>query len=275
MRKLRVPRHVVTGVSPRGLHSRRLVPFAAVALALVLAPLSAGGSPTAAATLHKLPDFGKVEVALRNTGDTQLTGFRQILPDPFTITEVEADGATCELRAHHEEVACAGLSIAPGGTWRAVIRTPLVYSNEAGSDVTYFPGAGPSAFFVSDGSGIEAGPFEAAWDEHDASPPPLVALRVIGFRTEPARVLAGRSFSALLKLSTNDLDALRATGKIDCAIEVGARTLRPIFKRLSADSMAECRWKLPRTLRGKRLKGHVEVSQPGATVVKAFARKIG
>ncbi len=275
MGKLRVLRHVLAHVSPRGLQSRWLVPFAAVALTLVLAPLSAGGAPTAQATLHKLPSFGKVEVTLRNTGDVPVTGFRQILPDPFTVTSIETDGASCELRAHHEEFSCTGFAVAPGATWQAVFETPLVYTNETGSDVTYFPGAGPSAFFVSDATGAETGPFEAAWDEEQAETLPLVALGIVGFRTLPARVVAGRKFSAILRLSTNGLDALRAEGKIDCAIEVGAHTLRPVFRRFGAGATVECRWKLPGTWRGKRLKGHVEVSQPGATVVKTFARKIG
>ena len=275
MRKLRFRRHVLAVVSRRGLDSRGLVPLAAVALTLVLAPLSAGGSAAAQATLHKLPDFGKVEVTLLNTGEGPLTAFRQILPDPFTVTEVEADGATCELRAHHEEFFCPGLSVAPGASWRVVISTPLVYSNEVGADVTYFPGAGSSEFFVSDASGAEAGPFDAAWDAEEAEPPPLVALRVLSFRTLPSRVVAGRPFSAIVRLSTNDLVALRSSGKVACSAEVGVRNLRLVLRRLGAGASAECRWDVPRVFRGKRLIGRIEVSQPGATVVRRFTRRIG
>lgn len=209
------------------------------------------------ATLHKLPQPGQVEVTFTNAGDTPVVAFRQQLPDPFLVSAVEMDGAACVARPRGE-FACNGFSAAPGSTWKAVFDTPSVYSNETGTDVTYFPGAGPSTFFVTDTSGSESGPFEAAWRD-DESIPPQVALGVVRFEAVPRRPLAGRPFSARLRLSTNDLAALAATGKVTCSARLAGRRVPLVRRSLSSQGIAECRWGIPRGTAGKRLTGRIEV----------------
>jgi hypothetical protein len=230
---------------------------ALVCLVLSFAAVGAAASTPVQATLHKLPQPGQVEVTFTNAGDKPVVAFRQQLPDPFLVSAVEMDGAACVAKPRGE-FACSGFSAAPGSTWKAVFDTPSVYSNETGTDVTYFPGAGPSTFFVTDASGSEAGPYEAAWSE-DESIPPQVALGVVRFQAVPSRPVAGKLFSARLRLSTNDLAALAATGKVMCSARVAGRRVPLQRRALSSLGVAECRWRVPRGTVGKRLTGRIEV----------------
>jgi hypothetical protein len=221
------------------------------------------------ATLHKLPQPGQVEVTFTNAGDAPIVAFRQQLPDPFLVSAVQMEGASCVARPRGEFV-CNGFSAAPGSTWKAVFDTPSVYSNETGTDVTYFPGAGPSTVFVTNASGGESGPYEAAWSE-DESIPPQVALGVVRFEAVPRRPVAGKPFSARLRLSTNDLTALAATGKVTCSATLGGRRVPLVGRALSARGIAECRWRVPRGTAGKRLTGRIEVVYAEVHAGRRFA----
>ncbi|MBA3366764.1 MAG: hypothetical protein H0U03_13445 [Actinobacteria bacterium] len=189
-------------------------------LASGLLAVAAGATGVVSGVLRQNTQ-GSVRIVFKNEGDTTIAAFRQVLPDPFIVTGAQLNGATCTVLGKHE-YACGGFTAAPGSTWSVVFTVPKVYSDLTGTDVYYYPGAGPSTFFVSDATGTEAGPFVAEWNVDDVKQEPYVGLAIVRFVASPIRPAAGKRFTVGLQLSTSDLAAL-ASGRVKCTAKIGTR----------------------------------------------------
>jgi hypothetical protein len=98
--------------------------------------------------------------------------------------------------------------------------------------------------------------------------PPLVLL---DFVLSPKRPVAGNVFLATILVGRGDtFDLLGSRGKVTCTLLVGGKPLRAARMAFS-QGLPVCRWILPRTAKGKLLKGSIAVTYAGSTAKKTFS----
>jgi hypothetical protein len=97
-------------------------------------------------------------------------------------------------------------------------------------------------------------------------PPPPVLLTVSRVRTTPAR--GGRPFRASMTVWNNGRPV---AGTVSCAARLAASPLRPTRRASTPNGRATCLWSLPRSARGKRLRGAIGESYQGERVSRSFS----
>jgi hypothetical protein len=97
------------------------------------------------------------------------------------------------------------------------------------------------------------------------SSPPTVAR----FALTPATPRAARRLTASLRI--RDDEALERS-HVTCSARVGGRPLRAT--KVVRGLVATCRWTVPRSARGKLLRGSVRVRAGGETLARAFSRRV-
>lgn len=97
-------------------------------------------------------------------------------------------------------------------------------------------------------------------------------LKRTAFTTSPAPARAGKRFSASLGASENDTNGPVTKATITCSATVAGKRL-PATHSL-ANGVASCYWKLPKTAKGKTLRGTVTVTVRGAKLAKTFAVRV-
>ncbi|MEX1357261.1 MAG: hypothetical protein WD981_01420 [Gaiellaceae bacterium] len=121
-----------------------------------------------------------------------------------------------------------------------------------GSHIAFFewPPAGGNLYTVNaDGSGLTRF---------------FPSLSVVRFATSPKRPIAGRTFSAVLRVT--------GTG---AEMSVTCRANAPLAGKSLTAGRARCTWRVPPGAKGKRLRGWVAVSELGTTVRRSFAARVG
>jgi hypothetical protein len=248
---------------------RRTVTLAPL-IALALVPLVAhAADPPLRATMFKSTQQS-VRVTFQNDGAETIVALRQIVPDPYVVTEAVMDGATCVVRARGE-YGCSGFTAAPGSTWDVLLDIPSVYNDQTGLDSSYYPADGPATFFVSTSASAELGPFSADWVNAEVPTTPSFELGVVRMSVVPARPRAGRPFEVRVALATTDLAALRKSGRVTCRAVAGARRLALVRRGISASGQARCGWTLPRSAAGRRVRGTIAVQRGRVDVRRSFA----
>lgn len=107
------------------------------------------------------------------------------------------------------------------------------------------------------------------------SPDPYaeIGLAVTGFRMSPARPRAGRLFSVQMRLIRTDTGQLVRSGRVSCRATINRRAIR-LASRGFRRGWARCAWRLPRSARGKTLRGSIRVRTLGVAVTRTFARRV-
>lgn len=82
---------------------------------------------------------------------------------------------------------------------------------------------------------------------------------------------AERSFKVRARVSRRDTGR-GVNGKVTCSARVGGKTLRKGGH--SAKGVASCSWKLPKSARGKRLRGSIAVNYQGVRATRSFTAKV-
>ena len=100
-----------------------------------------------------------------------------------------------------------------------------------------------------------------------------LTLTVDAFTTSPTPAKAGKSFSAGLAVTESDTSAGVDSGTIICAATIAGKAVRVKTKRL-VDGVAVCVWSLPKTARGKTIRGSIAVAVQGTQTSRAFAARI-
>jgi len=95
------------------------------------------------------------------------------------------------------------------------------------------------------------------------------ALSFARFTTTPKRPVAGRSFSAVLRVAGSGAEA-----SVTCRASIAGARLRRTAKAFSA-GQARCTWAVPPSARGKRLVGAIVVTERGSRVARSFSMRIG
>jgi hypothetical protein len=100
------------------------------------------------------------------------------------------------------------------------------------------------------------------------------ALRVGPAARSPRRPEAGRPFRASWPVRTNAPAELVRGGRVACSAQGGGSKLRVLarsLRRTSTGAVATCRWRLPGSLKGRRVRGSVVVSYDNRVAQRKFS----
>ena len=100
-----------------------------------------------------------------------------------------------------------------------------------------------------------------------------VTLTVGAFTTSPKPAKAGRAFSAGLAVTESDTNAGVDQGTITCTARIAGKAVPLKAKRL-VDGIAVCVWSIPKTARGKTIRGSIALALQGAQTSRTFSAKI-
>jgi hypothetical protein len=100
-----------------------------------------------------------------------------------------------------------------------------------------------------------------------------VTLAVSAFTTTPTPAKAGGTFSAALAVTESDTNAGVDSGTITCSARIAGQVVRVKARRL-VDGVAVCVWSIPKTARGKTIRGAIAFATQGAQASRTFAAKI-
>jgi hypothetical protein len=100
-----------------------------------------------------------------------------------------------------------------------------------------------------------------------------LTLSVRAFTTSPKPAKAGKRFIAGLAATESDTNGPVQAGTVACSATVGGKHLSATA-HVIANGIAACAWSIPRTAKGKTLRGTVSLTVKGTTVVRTFAVKV-
>lgn len=100
-----------------------------------------------------------------------------------------------------------------------------------------------------------------------------VTLTVTAFTMSPKPVKAGKAFSVGLAADESDTGGPVDQGKVTCVATIGGTRVKLKSGRL-VNGVGVCIWPIPKTAKGKRVKGSITVTAQGAQVARAFSLKI-
>jgi hypothetical protein len=88
---------------------------------------------------------------------------------------------------------------------------------------------------------------------------------------QPAR--AGKPFSVGLAANESDTSGPVEQGRVTCTAHVGATSLRATANRL-VNGIGVCAWSIPKTARGKAIRGRITITKAGAQIARPFSTPI-
>ncbi len=100
-----------------------------------------------------------------------------------------------------------------------------------------------------------------------------LTLTVSAFTTSPTPAKAGKTFSAGLAVTESDTNAGVVQGTITCTARIAGKAVRVKAKRI-VNGVAVCVWSIPKTARGKTIRGSIALALQGAQTSRTFAAKI-
>jgi hypothetical protein len=100
-----------------------------------------------------------------------------------------------------------------------------------------------------------------------------LTLSVVAFTTSPKPAKSGKDFIAALAINESDTAGPVQAGTVACAATVSLKRLAALGHALK-NGIAGCVWHLPKTSKGKTIRGTVTVTVQGVKVVRAFTAKI-
>ena len=100
-----------------------------------------------------------------------------------------------------------------------------------------------------------------------------LVLSVTAFTTSPKPAKAGRAFSVSMAVTENDTNGPIASGTVLCAASLAGKRI-VASSHVVANGIATCVCKIPRTAKGKTIRGTIAVLVQGAQVSRTFAARI-
>jgi hypothetical protein len=97
-----------------------------------------------------------------------------------------------------------------------------------------------------------------------------IKLSQTAFTVTPAK--AGKVFQASLAATQSDTGGPVASGTVACSATVGGKALRGTHTL--ANGIASCVWHLPKTAKGKTLRGKISLTVQGTTLTKSFVAHV-
>ena len=98
-------------------------------------------------------------------------------------------------------------------------------------------------------------------------------LSVTAFTVSPKPVTAGKPVSASLAAIENDTAGPVQTGTVTCVATIAGK--RITASHVLANGVASCVWRIPKTAKGKTIRGTITLTVQGVVVTRSFSARIG
>ena len=108
--------------------------------------------------------------------------------------------------------------------------------------------------------------------EYTLTAPPPLTLRASAPVAVPARPAAGKAFAVRIGVTRGDTGAALASGTATCRVTLGGKALRALGSVRAG--RAACSMLLPRTARGKTVRGTIRVTFRNVSVTRSFAYRV-
>lgn len=106
--------------------------------------------------------------------------------------------------------------------------------------------------------------------EYEFSKP--LTLRAAAPTATPASPAAGKAFAVKTRITRGDTGGPLASGTVTCTVRIGTAVVRATG-RVSA-GVATCAMKVPKTAKGKTLRGTIKVTFQGVSTTKTFSYRV-
>jgi hypothetical protein len=100
-----------------------------------------------------------------------------------------------------------------------------------------------------------------------------LVLTVTAFTTAPKPVKAGRTFTASLAANENDTAGPVQSGTVTCAASVAGKRLIVVTHAVR-NGVAVCVWRVPRTAKGRAVRGLITLTVRGTSVTRGFSARV-
>ena len=100
-----------------------------------------------------------------------------------------------------------------------------------------------------------------------------LVLRVVAFSASPSPATAGKPFSAGLAATENDTNSAVTQGTVTCTARIAGKPIVAKAHRI-VNGVAACVWSIPKTAKGKTIRGTVVLTVKGTQVSRPFSTKI-
>jgi hypothetical protein len=101
-----------------------------------------------------------------------------------------------------------------------------------------------------------------------------LVLSVTGFTTSPKPPKAGRTFSVSLAATENDTKGPVGAGTVTCPATLAGKRAVAV-RHVVANGIATCVWRIPKTAKGRIMRGSITLTLRGAHVTRPFAARFG
>jgi hypothetical protein len=108
--------------------------------------------------------------------------------------------------------------------------------------------------------------------DYKLSAPRPLTLRASAPVAVPARPAAGKAFAVRIRVTRTDTGAALTSGVATCKVTLGLKPLRAVGSVRTG--RATCAMGIPRTARGKRLRGTIKVTFRNISVTKSFSYRV-
>lgn len=99
-----------------------------------------------------------------------------------------------------------------------------------------------------------------------------VSLVVNAAALVPKTPVAGKKLAAALLITRRDINEVLSSGKVTCTLKVGTKSVRTARSGFSS-GLPFCSWNVPRSAKGKLLRGSISVTFGGVTVKRTFSKR--
>ncbi|MGE5273788.1 MAG: hypothetical protein ACM3QU_08525 [Verrucomicrobiota bacterium] len=100
-----------------------------------------------------------------------------------------------------------------------------------------------------------------------------LVLTATAFTTSPKPAKAGRPFSVSLAATENDTGGPVQSGTVACTATLGGRRVVAL-RHVVANGVASCVWRIPKTAKGKTIRGTITLTVQGTRLTRPFAARI-
>jgi hypothetical protein len=99
-----------------------------------------------------------------------------------------------------------------------------------------------------------------------------LVLTVTAFTTSPKPAKAGRTFSVSLAATENDTGGPVQSGTVSCAASLAGKRVVAV-RHVVANGVATCVYRIPRTAKGRSIRGRITLTVQGTQVTRPFSAK--
>lgn len=158
-------------------------------------------------------------------------------------------------------------------TFAAGVYTLTIPRSELGNTIRFSFGMYAASFDPDERDpAVDSAPNTELWG-YDLIGLPAPRLTTQRLAVRPARPVAGRSFVVQASVRRSDTGATLSAGSVSCTARVGQLKLRATGG--FAGGVARCVVSVPRTAKGKTLRGTLTVRAAGASLSRAFSYRVG